>query len=85
VTFLPNELIRNDPDLFLLLALLHANNGPDREFMATNQGLAKILHWRPKRVAAARRQMITKGYAIQIRAARPKQPAVYRWVKSSPK
>ena len=80
-----NELICNDPDLYLLLSYLRANNKPDRQFMATNQGLAKTFHWRTKRVAAARRRMIAKGHAIQTRTARPKQPALYRWGKGGPK
>ena len=80
-----NELICNDPDLYLLLSYLRANNKPDRQFMATNQGLAKTFHWRTKRVAAARRRMITKGHAIQTCTARPRQPALYRWGKGGPK
>jgi len=78
-------LICNDPDLYLLLSYLRANNKPDRQFMATNQGLAKTFHWRTKRVAATRRRMIAKGHAIQTRTARPKQPALYRWGKGDPK
>ena len=80
-----NELICNDPDLYLLLSYLRANNKPDHQFIATNQGLAKTFHWRTKRVAAARRRMIAKGHAIQTRAARPRQPALYRWGKGGPK
>ena len=80
-----NELICNDPDLYLLLSYLRANNKPDRQFMATNQGLAKTFHWRTKRVAAARRRMIAKGHAIQTCTARPRQPALYRWGKGGPK
>jgi hypothetical protein len=80
-----NELIRDDPDLYLLLSFLRANNKPDSKFMATNLGLAKVFHWRTKRVAAARRRMLTKGHAIQTRAARPKQPALYQWRKGGPK
>jgi hypothetical protein len=76
-----NDLIGNDQDLFVLLSFLHANNGPDREFMATNQGLAKRLNWTVKRVAAARRRMIDDGYAEQTRPAYTKQPALYRWIK----
>ena len=80
-----DELIRTDPDLYLLLSFLRANNGPDRKFMATNEGLAKILHWRTKRVAATRHRLLTEGYATQTNAARPKQPARYRWTKGGPK
>jgi hypothetical protein len=80
-----DELIRNDPDLYLLLSFLRANNKHDSEFMATNQGLAKVFHWRTKRVAAARRRMIARGHAIQTRTARPQQPARYRWGKGGPK
>jgi hypothetical protein len=80
-----NELICSDPDLYLLLSFLRANNKPNSHFMATNQGLAKIFHWRPRRVAAARRRMIEKGYVIQTRPARTKQPALYYWRKGGPK
>jgi Primase C terminal 1 (PriCT-1) len=76
-----NDLIGNDQDLFVLLSFLRANNGPDREFMATNQGLAKRLNWTVKRVAAARRRMTDDGYAEQTRPAYTKQPALYRWIK----
>jgi hypothetical protein len=80
-----DELIRNDPDLYLMLSFLRANNKPDSQFMATNQGLAKIFHWRTKRVAATRRRMIAQGHASQTRTTRPKQPALYRWSKDGPK
>ena len=53
-----NQLIRDDPDLYLLLSFLRANNRPESQFMATNQGLGKIFRWRTKRIAAARRRMI---------------------------
>ncbi len=35
-----DALIRDDPDLYLMLSLLRANNKPDSQFMATNLGLA---------------------------------------------
>lgn len=79
-----DQLIRNDPDLYLMLSFLRANNKPDCQFMATNRGLAEILHWRTKRVAATRRRMIAMGHAIQTRTARPRQPALYRWGKGVP-
>lgn len=73
------DLICSDPDAFLLLAFLRANNGPASTFMVAN-GLAKQLEWTRKRLAAARRRLT----GIHIQMVRwPttfKGPALYRWV-----
>jgi Bifunctional DNA primase/polymerase, N-terminal/Primase C terminal 1 (PriCT-1) len=47
-----NHLIRNDPDAFLLLSYLRANNRPTRTFMIAN-GLERDLPLTRKRLAAA--------------------------------
>jgi len=74
-----DRMIREDPDCFILLSFLRANNGPHSEFMATTKGLAQILGWRLTRLSAARRRLLDQGEVIQTRLARSKQPALYRW------
>jgi hypothetical protein len=76
---LANDFARTDPDALLLIILLRSNNGPMSEFMATNDGLAKILHWRPSRVVAARNRLLAAGYMILTRKPRQHTPALYRW------
>jgi hypothetical protein len=74
-----NDLILSDPDGFVLLAFLRANNGPASTFMVAN-GLAEHLGWTPKRLARARRRL----EGTHIRMVRPPTtfngPARYRWI-----
>ena len=73
-----NYLIRNDPDAFLLLSYLRANNGPTRTFMIAN-GLERDLPLTRKRLAAARRRL-TGPYVRLVRRARKRGgAALYRW------
>jgi Bifunctional DNA primase/polymerase, N-terminal/Primase C terminal 1 (PriCT-1) len=75
-----NHLIRTDPDGFMLLAFLRANNGPERVFLIAN-ALAKHLGWTRKRMAAARRRL-EGAYVYAVRSAsRDSGPARYRWIK----
>src|SRR5262249_43739466 len=46
-----------DQDAFILLAFLRGKQGPWNTFTVAN-GLSKVLHWRPEKVAAARKRLI---------------------------
>jgi hypothetical protein len=74
------EVIRmcQDPDAFMLLAFLRANQGPWAEFYIAN-GLAKTFGWGDKRLAAAREHLIEQGVVVSVRPASRHQPTLYRW------
>jgi hypothetical protein len=75
-----NDLIKNEPDAFLLLALLRANQKGDATFMVAN-GIAETFGWKRERLAAARKRLLNLGYFKQVRAASSKHgPALYRWL-----
>jgi hypothetical protein len=73
-----NQLITRDPDQFLLLAFLRANNGPARTFMVAN-GLAQELGWGRKRFAAKRRDLERTHIKMVTRPSVRNGPARYRW------
>jgi bifunctional DNA primase/polymerase-like protein/primase-like protein len=73
------DLICSDSDAFLLLAYLHANNGPTKTFMIAN-GLAKQLGWTRKRLAGSRRRLEGTYIKMVQRPSTFKGPALYRWV-----
>ncbi len=74
-----NHLIRNDPDGYLLLSYLRANNSPKRAFMIAN-GLERDLPLTRKRIAAAR-QRLTDRYVRLVRpASKQGGAALYRWI-----
>lgn len=76
-----NHLIGTNQDVFLLLAFLRANNGPERTFLVAN-GLAKQLGWTRKRLADARRRLQEKHIAMVRPPTTFNGPALYRWRKS---
>jgi Bifunctional DNA primase/polymerase, N-terminal/Primase C terminal 1 (PriCT-1) len=73
------DLICSDPDAFMLLAFLLANNGPASTFMAAN-GLAEPLGWSRKRLARTRRRLEGAYIKMVRRPTTFKGPAMYRWV-----
>jgi hypothetical protein len=73
-----NHLIRNDPDAFLLLSYLRANNGPTRTFMIAN-GLERDLPLTRKRLAAARQRLTGPYVRLVRRASKQGGAAQYRW------
>jgi hypothetical protein len=74
-----NRLITSDPDLFVLLAFLRANNGPASTFMVAN-GLAQKLGWGRKRFAAKRRDLEQTHIKMVRRPSATNGPARYRWL-----
>ena len=74
------SLVYDEQDVFLLLAFLRSHNGPQSTFMITNAGLARLLRWRPERVATARRRLIELGYIAMLKQAGRGHPALFRWV-----
>lgn len=74
-----NNLIAFDPDGFLLLSFLKANNGPRAQFWITNDGISKTLNWPRQRVSATRARLIDCGFLSCVRPAASNRPAVYRW------
>jgi Bifunctional DNA primase/polymerase, N-terminal/Primase C terminal 1 (PriCT-1) len=73
-----NSLIRTDQDCYLLLSFLQANNGPNSCFMIAN-GLAKVLGWGEKRLAAARRRL-HKSHVQRLRGPSSQTgAAIYTW------
>jgi hypothetical protein len=75
------RLITSSPDMFLLLAFLRANNGPDSRFIVCN-GLADRFRWPRKRLSAARSALMASRYIKQLRGpGRSVGPAIYRWVR----
>ena len=73
-----NTMIASDPDAFLLLAFLRANNGPQRAFMVAN-GLAERLGWTRKRLAGARRRLEQSHIMMVRHASEQNGAALYRW------
>jgi hypothetical protein len=73
-----NRLITSDPDLYLLLSFLRANNGPASTFMVAN-GLAEKFGWGRKRFAAVRKRLEGTHIKIVMRASVVNGPARYRW------
>jgi Bifunctional DNA primase/polymerase, N-terminal len=74
-----NRLITRDPDQFVLLAFLRANNGPDSNFMVAN-GLAKKFGWGLGRLRAARRGLVGTNIKMVKRPSSINGPALYRWL-----
>jgi Bifunctional DNA primase/polymerase, N-terminal/Primase C terminal 1 (PriCT-1) len=72
------RLLDEDPDLYLMLSLVRAHNGPDAEFIMTIEWLAETLGWWRTRVIETRRRLIA-GYAQLIRPSRQRVAALYRW------
>jgi hypothetical protein len=73
-----NRLVASDPDLFLLLSFLRANNGPRSQFWIAN-GLCETLGWTRKRLSAARSRLANAGYVSQVRPQTARSPAIFRW------
>jgi len=73
-----NHLIRTDPDAFLLLSYLRANNRPARTFMIAN-GLERDLPLTRKRIAAARQRLTGPYVRLVRRASKYGGAALYRW------
>jgi hypothetical protein len=73
-----NTLIATDPDGFLLLAFLRANNGPESTFMVAN-GLEDRIHMPRKRLAAARTRLVQSHLDMVRPASKYGGPALYRW------
>jgi len=74
-----NALIAADPDAFVLLAYLKANNGPNSTFMAAN-GLAGTFGWGLERFRRARRLLERSHLEVVRRASTFHGPAQYRWL-----
>lgn len=72
------RFINEDTDLYVMLSLLRAHNGPAAEFIMTVDWLSETLGWRRHRVIDTRRRLIA-GYAQQIRPARQRVAALFRW------
>src|SRR5262249_39790160 len=77
------NLVYDEQDVFLLLAFLRSHNGPQSTFMVANDGLARLLRWRPERVAAARRRLIELGYIVMLKQAGRGHAALFRWAPHS--
>jgi hypothetical protein len=77
------SLVYDEQDVFLLLAFLRSHNGPRSTFMVANDGLARLLRWRPERVATARRRLIELGYIVMLKQAGRGHPALFRWAPQS--
>lgn len=73
------HLIKTDPDVFVLLSFLRANNGPARTFIAAN-ALAEVLGWGRKRLADARKRMEGTYIEMVRRPSKANGAAHYRWV-----
>ena len=77
-TSVANHLITTDPDLFILLGYLRANNGPDHEFMIAD-GLAATLRWGRKRLSAARKRARQSHVRMVKGASNFTGPALFKW------
>jgi hypothetical protein len=73
-----NHLITSDPDLYLLLSFLRANNQPSSTFMVAN-GLAPKLRWTRKRLSAVRKRLERTHIKMVRRPSTASGPARYRW------
>ena len=69
----------SDPDTFMLLAFLRANNGPLRTFVVPN-ALANTFGWSRKRLASARRRLAGR-HIVMVRSASDKRAALYQWLR----
>jgi hypothetical protein len=74
------ELITGDPDVYLLLSYLRAQNGPRAEFFVAN-GFAKTFRWGSGRLAAARKRLLSRGDIECVKRPGRRTPGVYRWRK----
>jgi hypothetical protein len=73
-----NSLIKSNQDAFVLLSFLRANDGPSRVFMIAN-GLAQVLGWTVKRLAAAR-ERLAESYVERVKGPSSHTgPARYIW------
>ena len=75
-----NLLIKESPDLFVLLGFLRANNAPSRTFLIAN-GLASEFGWSVKRLAAARNRLLGKYVGMVKAPSRQGGPALYRGIQ----
>ena len=73
------HLIKTDPDVFVLLSFLRANNGPARTFIAAN-ALAEVFGWGRKRLADARKRLEGTYIKMVRRPSKVKGAALYRWL-----
>lgn len=73
------SLATTDPDRLVMESLLRAHNGPQAEFMATNDWLVSRLRMTRKTAAATRARMITDGTLVEVSRARTGMAARYRW------
>jgi hypothetical protein len=75
------DLMRSNPDAYILLKYLRDQNGPQRNFMVAN-GLHLTFRWTRKRLAKARSYLMDQGHLKQIRGASSQTgPALYQWRK----
>jgi hypothetical protein len=72
------RLINEDPDLYMMLSLVRAHNGPNAEFIMTIDWLSETLGWGRTKVIDTRRRLIA-GYAQLIRPSRQRVAALFRW------
>lgn len=73
-----DELLKQDPDAFLLLATLRRHHW-DREFYIAN-AMHETMGWPRKRFAAARKRLLEVGEVEEIRAAGgPNRPALFKF------
>ena len=77
-TSVANHLIATEPDLFVLLSYLHANNGPESEFMIAD-GLAETFGWGRKRLSAVRKRAMQSHVQMVKGASNFTGPALFKW------
>jgi hypothetical protein len=77
-TSVANHLITTDPDLFILLGYLRANNGPESEFMIAD-GLAETFGWGRKRLSAVRKRAMQSHVRMIKGASNFTGPALFKW------
>jgi hypothetical protein len=80
-SWLPTDTVRQlapDPHLLSLVAFLKAENRPDRTFMIAD-GLATVLHWPRRKLTAARRKAIERGFVVMVSKPHSGHPGLYRF------
>jgi hypothetical protein len=73
------DLMRSNPDAYMLLKYLRDQNGPQRIFMVAN-GLHTTFGWSRQRLAKARSYLLEHGHLSRVRGASSQTgAALYRW------
>jgi Bifunctional DNA primase/polymerase, N-terminal/Primase C terminal 1 (PriCT-1) len=70
-----------DQDALVLLSFLHAHNGPAAPAFWIANGLADTLGWTRRRLSAARKGLLKRGYIVRLRRPWRGRPAEYGWQK----